>query len=275
LNEGKPPGHRGILVFSHANGFPALTYRLLFEAWADHGYTVLYVPMFGHNPAYPVTSNWPHLRDELLHLIDTEAAGQRVHLVGHSMGGYISLLAASRRPQVVKSVLLLDAPIVTGWRAHSLHVAKMTGLAKRFSPGRVSGTRRWQWPSEAAALEHFAKKKAFAAWDPRVLADYIHSGTEPDLDAATPGAVQLRFKREVETRIYNTLPHHLGPLLAKHPPGGPVVFIGGTRSAEVHQAGLEGTKRLVRERLEWITGGHLFPMERPRQTAAAVMRALA
>ena len=64
MNEGKPPGHRGILVFSHANGFPALTYRLLFEAWADHGYKVLYVPMFGHNPAYPVTSNWPHLRDE-------------------------------------------------------------------------------------------------------------------------------------------------------------------------------------------------------------------
>ena len=139
----------------------------------------------------------------------------------------------------------------------------------------MSGTRRWQWPSEAEALAHFAKKKAFAAWDPRVLADYIHSGTQPDLDAATPGAVHLRFKREVETRIYNTLPHHLGPLLAQHPPGGPVVFIGGTRSAEIHQAGLEGTKRMVRERLEWITGGHLFPMERPKQTAAAVMRALA
>jgi len=266
------PPTRSTIVFSHANGFPAATYRLLFESWRANGHRVIAVPRIGHDPAFPVTNNWPHLRDELLQLIETEAANEQVDLVGHSLGGYLSLLAASKRPQCVRSVLLLDSPVIAGWRAHSIQVAKATGLIRRVSPGRVSRTRRWAWPSAEDALAHFAAKKVFARWDPRVLRDYVRSGTEPDPD--NPGAVRLLFRREVETRIYNTLPHHLGELVFKHPPGKRVVFIGGTQSNEVHQVGLAATRQLCQGRIETLPGSHLFPMELPRQTAAAVMRAL-
>ena len=47
------------IVFSHANGFPAGTYRVLFEAWRAAGHAVHAVEKFGHDPAWPVTSNWP------------------------------------------------------------------------------------------------------------------------------------------------------------------------------------------------------------------------
>jgi pimeloyl-ACP methyl ester carboxylesterase len=191
--------------------------------------------------------------------------------VGHSLGGYLSLLAACRRPRLASSVVLLDSPVLAGWRAHGVRVAKATGLVKRISPGRVSRTRRHHWPSTEAARAHFAAKRAFARWDPAVLDDYIAAGTEPD-----PGGegVRLSFDRAVETRIYDTLPHHLGTLLRRHPPGSPVAFIGGTRSAELRQVGLEATRALTRERLIWIEGSHLFPMERPLDTAAVVLRAL-
>jgi pimeloyl-ACP methyl ester carboxylesterase len=191
--------------------------------------------------------------------------------VGHSLGGYLSLLAACRRPRLASSVVLLDSPVLAGWRAHGVRVAKATGLVKRISPGRVSRTRRHHGPSTEAARAHFAAKRAFARWDPAVLDDYIAAGTEPD-----PGGegVRLSFDRAVETRIYDTLPHHLGTLLRRHPPGSPVAFIGGTRSAELRQVGLEATRALTRERLIWIEGSHLFPMERPLDTAAVVLRAL-
>ncbi len=191
--------------------------------------------------------------------------------MGHSLGGYLSLLAACRRPRLAASVVLLDSPVLAGWRAHGVRVAKATGLVKRISPGRVSRTRRHHWPSTEAARAHFAAKRAFARWDPAVLDDYIAAGTEPD-----PGGegVRLSFDRAVETRIYDTLPHHLGTLLRRHPPGSPVAFIGGTRSAELRQVGLEATRALTRERLIWIEGSHLFPMERPLDTAAVVLRAL-
>lgn len=260
---------RGTILFSHANGFPAGTYRVLFDLWREAGYQVVAVARYGHDPAYPVTSNWPRLRDQLLDAVPPQAAP--VHLVGHSLGGYLSLLAACRRPDIARSVVLLDSPVVAGWRAHGVHVAKLTGLVRRVSPGRVSRTRRHHWPDREAALQHFAAKSVFARWAPPVLADYVAAGIEPD----PAGGVRLAFDRAIETRIYDTLPHHFGTLLRRHPPGCPVHFIGGTRSREVRQVGMAMTRAVTQGRIGWIEGGHLFPMEQPQQTAQAVLACLA
>lgn len=257
------------IVFSHANGFPAGTYRVLFEQWRKAGHAVHAVEKFGHDPAWPVTSNWPKLRDQLIHFIECEVGGPAI-LVGHSLGGLLSLLAACRRPDLASALILLDSPIITGWRAHSLQVAKATGLVKRVSPGRVSQTRRHEWPSRDAVRQHFAAKAVFARWDPRVLEDYVQSGFEEQ-----DGQTVLAFRRDIETRIYNTLPHHLGTLLKRHPPACPVSFIAGTQSAEMRQGGVAATRALVGERLYWIEGTHLYPMQHPKQTAELVLQAIA
>ena len=258
------------LVFSHANGFPADTYRQLFAAWTAAGWRVLALDKFGHDPAYPVTSNWRPTRNELIDFIERSGAQRPVHLVGHSLGGYLSLLAACRRPDLAASVVLLDSPVLSGWRAHSIRVIKAARLIGKVSPGRVSRRRRHHWPSAEAALAHFAGKRAFARWEPTVLADYLRAGFEPD----PVGGVRLAFRREVETRLYDTLPHHLGAVLRVHPPSCPVSFVGGTQSAELRQVGMTATRHLVRDRLCWIAGTHLFPMERPHETAAAVLQLL-
>jgi pimeloyl-ACP methyl ester carboxylesterase len=265
---------RPTLVFGHANGFPAGTYRLLFEAWRAAGWRVLAPERLGHDPQRPPTPNWPHLRDELLDFVERHAGGQPVFLAGHSLGGFLSLLAASHRPARVAGVVLLDSPVLAGWRAQGLRVAQLSGLAARLSPGHVSRRRRQHWPDRAAALAHFAAKPVFARWDARVLADYVAAGTEPDL-AGPPGPVRLAFRREVETRIYETLPHHLGPLLRRHPLRCPVAFIGGRDSVELRRVGLAATQALVGDRLQTLPGSHLFPMEHPEATAAAVLQALA
>lgn len=266
------PGARGTIVFNHANGFVAGTYRALFDAWRAAGWRVLAHERFGHDPKYPVTSGWPHVRDELLAFIEREARGQPVHLVGHSLGGYLSLLAACRRPDLARSVVMIDSPVVAGWRAHSIQVMKATGLLRRVSPGRVSQTRRQHWPSKEDALRHFGSKSVFRRWDPHVLQDYVEAGTESD--DGPDGGVRLAFRRDIETRFYNTLPHHFPTVLRRHAPHCPVGFIGGTQSTELRQVGLEATKRLSKGRFEWIEGTHLFPMEKPKATAQAVLKLL-
>lgn len=257
------------LVFSHANGFPAGTYTVLFDAWRAAGLRVLAVERFGHDPKYPVASNWRALRDQLLDFIDAEAR-EPVYLVGHSLGGLLSLLAACKRPDRCAGLVMLDSPVITGWRAHGLQVFKQTGLIKRVSPGKVSQRRRYQWPDRDAVYAHFKPKTAFARWDDRVLRDYVAAG----FDDAN-GRIELGFRREIETRIYNTLPHHLGALLRRHPPACPVGFIAGTQSAEIRQGGVEGARALARDRFEWLEGTHLYPMERPDETARQVLRLIA
>jgi pimeloyl-ACP methyl ester carboxylesterase len=265
-----PPGARTI-VFSHANGFPAGTYRVLLEAWRGAGYEVVAPPQFGHDPAFPVRSNWSPTRDELLAFVARTVPGRPVHLVGHSLGGILSLLAACWRPELAASVVMLDSPVVGGWRAHGLQVFKATGLVGRVSPGRISRRRRWQWPSLEEARRHLSAKSVFARWDPRVLDDYLEAGFEPDPEG---GGVRLAFRREVETRFYDTLPHHVDRLLRRHPLCCPLHFVGGTHSAEMRQAGMEATRRLAKGRITMVEGTHLFPMERPQETATAVLRAL-
>jgi len=261
-------GTRPTIVFSHANGFPAGTYRVLFERWRAAGYDVKAVERFGHDPQYPVTSNWPHLRHQLIDFVEREVRGP-AFLVGHSLGGMLSLLVACKRPDLAQGLVMLDSPVITGWRAHSVQMAKLTRLMPRISPGKVSQSRRFEWPSREAVHQHFAAKPVFARWDPRVLADYVHSGFED-----TAGQVQLAFHREVETRIYNTLPHHLPALLRRHQPRCPVGFIAGTQSTEIRQGGVAASKAMAKERFVWIEGSHLYPMEKPEQTADEVLRLL-
>lgn len=141
------------------------------------------------------------------------------------------------------------------------------------SPGKVSRRRRNAWPDAASALAHFQSKRAFARWEPQVLRDYIDHATH---DADTPQGPRrvLSFDRDIETAIYNTLPHNLDRLLRQHPLRCPVGFLGGTESLEMQQVGMTLTRKLVGkaqpQRLRLVPGSHLFPMERPRETASAI-----
>lgn len=234
---------------------------------------MLALDRYGHDPAYPVSSNWPHLLRQLLDFIEDRtvpAIDGPVTLVGHSLGGYLSLMAACKRPDLCAGVVLLDSALIGGWRAHSLHAVKLSGLMRRMSPGRVSRRRRHEWPDVAAVRQHFETRSKFAAWDPRMLDDYAELGTEE-----RDGSRHLSFERSIETRIYDTLPHNLDGFLKRHPLRAPAAFIGGTRSQEIHQIGLGPTQRLTHGRMSWIAGSHLFPFERPDETANAVLHWLA
>ena len=266
-----------LVIFSHANSFPASTYSVLFRSLRARGVTVKALERFGHDPRYPVTSNWPHLVQQLADFAAPEIARHPgpAYLVGHSLGGFLSLMCAARHPEIGgRGVLLLDSPILGGWRARTLEIIKRTQLLGSVSPGHISRGRRHRWPSAQAALEHFQHKRVFSHWKPQVLRDYVEHGTHDE--TAPNGATRrvLTFNRDVETAIYNTLPHNLDRLLRRHPLHSPVAFIGGDHSQEMKLVGMTMTHKVVGrehpERLRLLAGTHLFPMERPQETAAAI-----
>jgi hypothetical protein len=181
----------------------------------------------------------------------------------------LSLIAARQRPELARCVVMLDSPVIAGWRAVLWRLAKLGGIGSRLSPARLSERRRNVWPDRDAAYQHFIAKPIFAAWAPGVLSDYLEYGLKPH-----PDGVQLRFSRDVETAIYNSLPHHMGSIVRNRFPV-PVGFIGGTSSVELGQAGIGATRRLVGDNLVMVEGGHLFPMESPQLTALTTREMIA
>ena len=259
------------IVFAHANSFPASTYQVLFQHLRARGFQVSAPERLGHDTQYPVSNNWTHLVQQLANFAaqEQQKSGEPAYLIGHSLGGFLSIMAAALHPELARGVVLVDSPIISGWRASALQVAKHTQVVGAVSPGRISRARRNSWASRQEALEHFRRKKAFARWDEQVLQDYVTHGLHED-----KGKYVLSFDREVETHIYNTLPHNLGRLFQQHPLRCPAAFIGGRQSVEIRQIGMTMTERLTHGRIMMLDGSHLFPMENPQATAAAIEAAV-
>ena len=250
---------RDVLHFSHANGFPAACYRKFF-GYLEADFRISSINCIGHDPAYPVTDGWPHL---VAQLIDHVATRHRrpVVGVGHSLGGYLTFMAAVQRPELFRCIILLDAPILGYFKGTAFGMLKRLGLADRITPAHGTRARRRDWPSVEDMVAHFRRKKIFRHFDPACLQDYAALGT-----VAENGRVRLLFDPEIEYRIYRSFPHDLVYYCNRL--RSPAGFIGGRHSHELQQVGLAHTRRSFR--VKRIEGGHLFPFERPQAAAEAV-----
>lgn len=250
---------RDIIHFSHANGFPAPVYRQLF-AELSPDYDMGYLDMIGHDPRYPVTDSWPHLVEETLHTLQARYT-QPVIGVGHSLGGVITLLAALRRPQAFRAVVLLDAPLFNPWRGRLIWLGKLLGQTERITPAGAALRRRAHWPDADSAVRHFAGKALFAEFSPQALRDYIEHGAD-----ASEHGVRLRFQPQIEGRIFATLPHSFAAYRGRL--AVPGAYVACSRHEVMRPSDVRFACRRFGLKLYEHPGRHLFPLERPRETAA-------
>ncbi|MFI4940059.1 MAG: alpha/beta fold hydrolase [Burkholderiales bacterium] len=250
---------RDILHFSHGNGFPAACYHK-FLGYLKPDFHIGSINCIGHDPAYPVTDGWPHL---VAQLIDYLTANCRAPVVGvgHSLGGYLTFMAAVQRPELFKCIILLDAPILGYFQGTAFGMLKSLGLADSFTPAHATRNRQREWPSAEDMVKHFQRKKIFRYFDPDCLRDYAKFGAVKE-----EGHVRLLFDPEIEYQIYRSMPHDLAYYCnrLKVPAG----FIGASHSNVVNQVGMANTSQNFHVRR--IEGGHLFPFECPQAAAEAV-----
>ena len=134
---------RQAIHFSHANGFPAACYQKLF-GYLRQDFEVGYVDAIGHDPAYPVTDGWPHLVRQLIDCVSARYPGPVIG-VGHSLGGFLSFLAAIQRPELFSAIVVMDAPVVGYFKSKALEISKRIGMVDRVTPGRGTRKRRSEW----------------------------------------------------------------------------------------------------------------------------------
>jgi pimeloyl-ACP methyl ester carboxylesterase len=247
------------IVFSHANGFNARTYRSILAPLAA-GLRILALDQRGHGRSglapFPLETrrSWDDLADDLHAILE----GLDVHgvvLAGHSMGGTISLLAAAAAPERVKALALFDPVImppevVAQSRAGQLADSPLVQGALR---------RRAIYPSHAAAVEAYSGRGAFRTWAPEMLADYVADGFRPTAD----GQVELSCAPAWEASNFTAHGHDPWPALAGLDV--PIRILraeeGSTCRIEGHEAELAAGGRVT---VETVPGtSHFLPMERP------------
>ncbi|WP_136067288.1 alpha/beta fold hydrolase [Modicisalibacter radicis] len=249
------------LVFAHANGFTGASYRRFLAPLAER-FELFPLDRLGHDPAFPVSDNWPALRDELL--AQVRRFDEPVVGVGHSMGGVLMLMAAAAAPQAFRCVVMLDPPLMVGRDALALRLAKRLGLAERVTPAGRSRGRRTTWPDRDAMGHYLRRRALFSRFTPEALEDYINGATR-QLD---DGSVELVFESTTEVAIFRHLPDRLHGLSRRLDV--PAALIAGRQSDLMTPARRQRLRRHgidVRE----VPGGHMFPMEAPQAAREALV----
>lgn len=255
------------VLFLHANGYPAGVYRRFLARLAEertvHALEAIVVAR-GHHPG----RGWRRLLARVLDHIEALPPGP-LDMVGHSMGGWLAAMAAARQRERACRVLLLDAPLVLGWRATLVSAAKLSGLTQRVGPAPVAARRRTHWATRDEARAHLGDKDFVRRWAPGVLDDFLDAGLKP----AAGGGYTLVIPRESERDIYATLPHReaLDAVKALRARGIPVAFVAGRDSEELRLAGRERNRRFWGRHWVELPTGHLLPMERPDLCASTVL----
>jgi len=212
--EWKSAANAPLIVFAHANGFNAGTYRVLLAPLAER-FRVVAFDMRGHGmtnlPTHKrLIAGWRVYRDDLLKVLD-HFRTSKVLLAGHSLGASASLMAAAELPANVRAVALIEPvlpPLGLSLRAAVAGVlGRQEMMLPRVGPAR---RRRRQFESREQAASAFHGRGAFKSWPQDVLADYIEGGTEP-----AEGGYRLSCAPEWEAANFSVFPFGLASLAAK------------------------------------------------------------
>ncbi|MFN3521577.1 MAG: alpha/beta fold hydrolase [Phenylobacterium sp.] len=256
------------IVFCHANGFNARTYRTILSPLAAE-LRLLAVDMRGHGDStLPAETEgrlgWSDFRDDLVALLE-QLDQAPVVLSGHSMGGATCLLAEAEVPQRVKRLVLFDPVILPPDQVRQAGSDEI-----RHSP-MVQGAlrRRAVFEDRAQALAAYRGRGAFKTWSEAQLADYVAGGFKDRPD----GQVELACSPQWEAS--NFASHGHDPWAAFHQGRAPIRIL---RAAEASTCRIEGHEDVLaatgRVTLETVPqSSHFLPMERPDLVRDALLAA--
>lgn len=249
-----------LVHFAHANGIPAMAYQPVFDRLQPH--RVIALPMFGHNQAFPFTHNWRYLADELIDFLHGHA-GEPVLGVGHSLGAIVTFLAACKRPDLFRGVLMLDPPLMWGRMAMGFRLLKLLGKSDSITPAGKSKNRRQQWPDRANAIEYFASKRLF-----QFHPDCFESFCNAAIEQTEGSQVKLRFRVDVEVGIFRNTPDNLKS--CHKPVNLPMKLVIADRSDATRADMVVPFSQHFNIPLEQIPGEHMYPLQQPDLAAELV-----
>ena len=196
---------------------------------------------YAHSHDVPVAPSLDTHIDDLIGVIDDKPAT----LIGHSLGGVLTLAVAARRPDLVNAVGVYESPLpwIEGW---PMATASASSTFTQETDPAEAAERFMRYLSGDMAWEMLPMKtqQQRRAEGPALMADMemLRSGEAPfDVEGVTA----------------------------------PVAVAGGTITQDHHKQGCEAMAKLFNTEVQWIEGaGHGGHMSHPGPFASFVRRCL-
>lgn len=274
---GKP-----VLHFVHANGFPSQVYLPLFEKW-ERVFSVEYIERLGTHPDYQPDNHWQALTQQVLDSIEHACHKHgvpNVVAVGHSVGAITTLQASEKNPTHISQIIALDPSLLMGRMSFTYQLAKIAEhvlhpvpklrhyFSDKISPASKSKYRKDRFESRQAAHDNLRQKGLFKAFDERTFDLYIKHGLiEQD------GQFTLAIPKSVEVDIFRTIPslYWVKSLTLFRP----TTLIAGKDSHFTHLGSYQAAATKWGIPVIYTEGSHMFPLERPDDTAHLVLDTIA
>lgn len=261
------------IVFLHATGFNARTYRTLLAPLGEkfhvlaldargHGRTSLPAGTFGY-------TSWRRHRDDLIAVLEHFTAP--VTLAGHSMGATVSLLAAGQRNDLVAGLALLE-PVILPAAAYAFSNLPLGPLIQRNSMPLARGAmgRRNAFADRDSAVEAFTGRGVFKSFSAEMIADYVADGLIED----GQGGFKLACAPRFEAATFVAQRHN--PWDALRRITDPLVLLRAERNSTISEPAMHRLASIKADaRVATVEGAsHMLPMERPDRARAAIESAL-
>ena len=195
-----------VLLFAHATGFHGRVWEPTAAPLTDR-YRCLAVDLRGHGVSETpdgASLHWSNLADDVLAVLDSDRIGseREVHGIGHSLGCAALVLAASRRPGLLRSLWLYEPAIIGPAATAPPGSPAPSGFPDSpQSPNPMADAalrRRATFASYDEAIANFAKKPPLNELHPDALAAYVRGGFALQAD----GSVTLRCSPATEAEFF-------------------------------------------------------------------------
>lgn len=244
--------------FYHANGFPAGTYAPIlsrlneqFEIYALKGRATM---AKGLSPSH---RDWEIFADDLIELI--EELGEPIIAIGHSMGASSTILAANKRPDLFKAVVLIEPAMVSFPISILLKLIPQKILARtKLIKGTLNKKDNWDNPQEY--LNYIKRFQGYKGFHAESFDAFCKHAIEED-----SGRYQLSFPKQWEAHNYTIPPYLIRHLAKLDKLGIRTVAIRG-RANLFFTEGLWKSWRAAQKQAVFLQHqkySHLFPMEGP------------
>ncbi len=203
FNSGKGPVR---LVFAHANGFNAQSYRRILEKLDVHSVAV---DMRGHGQTDLPTDidglmSWDVFANDIAAFIGRYVPG-KIILSGHSFGAVSAILASKQLTDRLAGYAGFD-PVSMNWVGRNWpRLPGGRALMKRLVPiVKNAGQRRRVFENAHAAFERYQGRGAFKTISNGILRDYLDGGLQP-----LGNEVELSCDPKWEQAIFCAQAHNL------------------------------------------------------------------